>query len=656
MKLSKNVQYYGKDESLPEQIDLKAGPLNLFYEAGDLRYIKYGDKEIIRRIYVAVRDRNWDTVKPVLSNVKMDIKDDSFIITYTVNNIQSDIDFCWQGKIIGKANGTITFSMDGEARSTFWRNRIGFCILHPMEYASTECKIEHVDGTIEQTSFPKFIAPQLIINDKPSPVEPFSNMRALVYQVKPNLLAEVRFEGENFEMEDQRNWTDASFKTYGTPLRNPSPVEVKVGTKISQNFSLTLKNQDHELKSFKANNDLTFLINEKAIRKLPKIGLDEASHDYPLNEKELERLKVLNLSHQRINLNLYDPNYEAKFDQSSKDANKLGINLEVALFLSNDAESELMAFLELLEKIKPPILTWLIFHKEEITTSKKWILLARKYLQKYDRNIKIGSGTNVLFTDLNRSTVSFEDMDLVSYSINPQVHAFDNLSLIETLSAQPETVKSARQFSNDKFIAVSPITLKMRFNPFATSPETELKSNQLPSQVDVRQMSLFGAGWTVGSLKYLCESEAHSLTYYETTGWRGVMETQYGSPIPEKFYSFKESVFPLYHVFADVGEFADGEIISTSSSNPLKINGLAINKEGQIRIILANLVSEVQQLTVKNLGSSVNIRHLNESNIEEAMKSPETFRAQNFKKHVTANGSLKLELLPYAIVCIDSTK
>ena len=586
----------------------------------------------------------------------MDIKDDSFIITYTVNNIQSDIDFYWQGKIIGKANGTITFNMDGEARSTFWRNRIGFCILHPMECSSTECKIEHVDGKFEQTTFPKFIAPQLIINDKPSPVEPFSNMRALVYQVKPNLLAEVRFEGDNFEMEDQRNWTDASFKTYGTPLKEPSPVEVKVGTKISQNFSLTLKNPDHQLKSFKTNNELTFLINEKIIRKLPKIGLDEANHDYPLNEKELERLKVLNLSHQRINLNLFDPNYEAKFEQSSKDAHKLGINLEVALFLSNDAESELIAFLELLEKIKPPILTWLIFHKEEITTSKKWILLARKYLQKYDRNIKIGSGTNVLFTDLNRSTPSFEDMDLVCYSINPQVHAFDNLSLIETLSAQPETVKSARQFSNDKFIAVSPITLKMRFNPFTISPETELKSNQLPSQVDVRQMSLFGAGWTVGSLKYLCESEAHSLTYYETTGWRGVMETQYGSPVPEKFYSFKEAVFPLYHVFADVGEFADGKIIETSSSNPLKINGLAINKQGRIRIILANLVSEIQQLTVKNLSSSVNIRHLNESNIEEAMKSPEAFRVQNFKKHLTANGSIKLELLPYAIVCIDSTK
>ena len=29
----------------------------------------------------------------------------------------------------------------------------------------------------------------------------------------------IRFEGDLFEMEDQRNWTDASYKTYSTPLR-----------------------------------------------------------------------------------------------------------------------------------------------------------------------------------------------------------------------------------------------------------------------------------------------------------------------------------------------------------------------------------------------------------------------------------------------------
>ena len=245
-------------------------------------------------------------------------------------------------------------------------------------------------------------------------------------------------------------------------------------------------------------------------------------------------------------------------------------------------------------------------------------------------------------------------MDLVGYSINPQVHAFDNLSLIETLAAQAETVKSSRRLFNNKPIAVTPVTLQMRFNPNTTAPESELESGQLPSQVDVRQMSLFGAGWTVGSLKYLCESETHSLTYYETTGWRGVMETEYGSPMPEKFYSLRGAVFPLYHVFADIGEFAGGKIMTTSSSNPLKITGLAIHKKGRTRVILANLVSEIQQLTVHNLSGSVYIRHLNESNVEQAMQSPETFRAQTILKQLTVKGSIKLELLPYALVCIDS--
>ena len=132
------------------------------------------------------------------------------------------------------------------------------------------------------------------------------------------------------------------------------------------------------------------------------------------------------------------------------------------------------------------------------------------------------------------------------------------------------------------------------------------------------------------------------------------METEYGSPMPEKFYSLRGVVFPLYHVFADVGEFADGQIMTTSSSNPLKITGLAVHKEGRIRVILANFRfrgTAVDCAKFKCL--SFIFDHLNESNVEQAMQSPEAFRAQTFKKQLTVNGSLKLELLPYALVCID---
>ena len=175
----KTVLYYGTTKPLPEQTPLRAGPLSLLYENGDLRYIKLGDTEILRRVYVAVRDHNWGTVIPTLSNIEIDINEDAFAITYDVEHKQADVDFIWQGTITGDAQGMITFRMAGTARSTFQRNRIGFCVLHPMACAGVPARIEHVDGAVEEVSFPQAIAPQLVKDGHPWPVAPFDNMRAL---------------------------------------------------------------------------------------------------------------------------------------------------------------------------------------------------------------------------------------------------------------------------------------------------------------------------------------------------------------------------------------------------------------------------------------------------------------------------------------------
>ncbi len=98
MSLAIPVLRYGKDEPLPERIPLRAGPLSLVYENGDIRTIRLGGHEILRRVYVAIRDHNWGTVLPVFSNVEMDIGDDAFKITYDVENAEGDIDFCLAGK------------------------------------------------------------------------------------------------------------------------------------------------------------------------------------------------------------------------------------------------------------------------------------------------------------------------------------------------------------------------------------------------------------------------------------------------------------------------------------------------------------------------------------------------------------------------------
>ena len=302
------------------------------------------------------------------------------------------------------------------------------------------CRIEKVDGTIEESAYPVAIAPQHLIDGEIKPVAPFNNMRGVRYEVTAGVEAEVRFDGEIFEMEDQRNWTDASYKTYGTPLSEPFPVEVPAGTKISQRITLTLKMRGEPRieKQGAMTQPLTLEISSADSRPLPRIGLGVASHGEPLNMAELERLKLLSLSHLRVDIDLTQPDYESTLRRATDEARALGISLELALFLTDAAAEELRTFAEVANRVNPPIEAYLIFHKTEASTSAQWVHLARRYLT----GTQIGAGSNVYFTDLNRGRPPVDALDLVCYSINPQVHAFDNSSLIETLEAQAVTVES----------------------------------------------------------------------------------------------------------------------------------------------------------------------------------------------------------------------
>jgi len=643
--LPKNVLYYGKTDPLPERRELRAGPLSLIYEAGDLRAIKLGDREILRRVYVAIRDQNWGTAPAALSNVCLETGADSFRITYDVENRDGAVDFFWQGTISGDENGTITFAMDGIARSTFLRNRIGFCVLHPMrECAGQPCIVEKVDGSVKHSQFPAYISPH----------QPFKDVRSISHQVIPGVWAEVRFEGDIFEMEDQRNWTDASFKTYSTPLDLSFPVEVVAGTRIFQSIRLTLTGQVPPLRPTPRAEALTFSIGQAPVGALPRIGLAVASHGQPLTGRELARLRPLNLSHLRADLHLSRPGYPAALRQAAAEARALGVPLEIALFLSVDGADKLKSFTAVLDQVQPAVCTWLIFHEADRSTAATWVTLARRHLAGYAPTARIGGGTDAFFTELNRNRPPVESLDLISYSLNPQVHAFDNTSLVEALKTQAVTVESARQFVGELPIAISPITLRPRFNPAATGPEPEPAPGRLPSQVDERQMSLLGAGWTAGSLKYVSESGVYSVTYHETSGWRGVMERETGSPLPDLFPPVPGAVFPVYHVLADVGPFAGGQVVPTRSSDPLRVDGLAVRRDGRTRVILANLSPEPQRVAVQGLGQEVHVRHLDESNAEVAMTSPEEFRTRPGQRVETRAGVLELDLLPYAVARIDA--
>ncbi|MBA3440504.1 MAG: hypothetical protein H0T92_11605 [Pyrinomonadaceae bacterium] len=648
-RLPLTVLYHGTDQPLPEQRMLQAGPLSLIFEDGSVRYIRLGEREILRRVYVAVRDHNWDIVVPLISDLRIESDDESFHITYEAEHKLREVEFRWRGTIKGDAQGTVTFTMEGKALSTFLRNRIGFCVLHPIEgCAGRPCIIESADdGAAVEGRFPQYISPH----------QPFTNIRAISHEVVPGISAIVQFAGDIFEMEDQRNWSDASYKTYCTPLSRPFPVEIKQGTIITQSVVLSQSGEiPIQRTKSSARSRVGFTVDKPSSITLPRVGLGVASHVQPLSEREVSRLRQLNLSHLRVELNLAGADYQQSLRRATAEAQALGIRLEIALILSDAGNEELQLLSGVLEGVKPPVGAWLVFHSGEKVTSERWIKLARRYLESYDLAAKIGGGTNRYFTELNRERPVTSLMDFVSYSINPQVHAFDNSTLVENLQSQAETVVSARQFIGDVPLAVGPVTLKARFNPNVNDPALEPTTDQLPDEVDVRQMSLFGAGWTAGSLKYLAESGVHSVTYYETSGWRGVMERETGSPRPNQFRSLPGSVFPLYHVLADFGEFAGGVVVPTKSDEPLKVDGFALYKDGKTRVVLANMTSLTQAVTIQNLGEQLRVRRLNETNAEAAILSPEDFREPSHSSDspMQSSGSrFEIDLLPFEVLRID---
>ena len=83
--LPKHVLYYGSEAALAKPISLTAGQLKMLFvpHQAFLRYVRLGDHEIIRGIYAAVRDRNWNTVPPRIWNLKIESGENTFHITAT---------------------------------------------------------------------------------------------------------------------------------------------------------------------------------------------------------------------------------------------------------------------------------------------------------------------------------------------------------------------------------------------------------------------------------------------------------------------------------------------------------------------------------------------------------------------------------------------
>jgi hypothetical protein len=210
----------------------------------------------------------------------------------------------------------------------------------------------------------------------------------------------------------------------------------------------------------------------------------------------------------------------------------------------------------------------------------------------------------------------------------------------------------ARSFSGDRAICVSPVTLATRVGPYPAGPAAP---GDLPPSVDIRQASLFGAAWITSALKHLAESGAASVTAFETTGWRGTVETDVGNPMPDRFPSNAGDVFPLYHVLSDLGEWRGANIVRATSSDPLRVEALAIETpDGARHLLVACLVPESVNVTLSGLRDGMaRIRMLDLGTGLQAMRDPDVFRVSGEPFEIKS-GRASVTLGAYAVARIDA--
>ncbi|MFD2329938.1 hypothetical protein ACFSR7_11870 [Cohnella sp. GCM10020058] len=636
---------------------LQMGPLQAVFEEGGLRAIAYGGTEIVRGLYAAVRDRNWGTVAPRITDVRSTKSADEWTLRFVSRHTHGEIDFEWTG-VVALRPDRLRFDFDGVAHTTFLKNRIGFCVLHPMSFAGLPAAIRTKEGIVNG-AFPSAIAPH----------QPYKAMQGIAYEPAPGLRVSMAFDGDSFEMEDQRNWTDASYKTYCTPLDLPFPVRLEAGQRLTQSVLIRIAGDAaadggnlERATGWRADaaeslrqerpadgadsgagaapgTTVRIEVDQAVVCPLPAIGL-ALSEDEPAAHAA-EWLDRLRPAHLHVSLDLGEDGWRSRLEAAAAAAAGYGCGLALELLLDATRE-RLPALVRLIAGSGGgrtlPVIRVLPYAAGAFVSDADTLREVREALLAVGLTPPVGGGTRAYYAEFNRAALPLAELELAAYTINPQVHAFDDRSLMETPAAQRATAMDAAAKSG-KPLYVGPITFKPRLNPNATSGGGAVP---LADRTDARQHAPFGAAWTLGSVSALCVPAVRGLTYFETAGPLGLVCG--GKPSS------------LYFVMRDLMETPGAGVLSVGrSSEDVAVLALRTG-EGCMRMLLANTTPAPRAVEI-DAGGAYGCRTVTSYDDFDRRERPAaTVEAMPVRPADASDRAIRSILAPYACLRLDFEK
>ncbi|KIT15638.1 hypothetical protein [Jannaschia aquimarina] len=597
MTLTRALALFGTEEDVPAPRILRAGHLTAELEAGNLRYIRWNGEEVLRAVSFIVRDKDWGTYAPEISDMSVEEDEAGFRVTYSAVAREGEDSFAYDARIEGRPDGTLTFQGRGESPSGFLTNRTGFVILHPINgIAGEPVTIEHTGGDTVEGRFPVII----------DPVQPMMDLRALTHTTPGGLTVRTLMEGDTYEMEDQRNWTDASYKTYVRPLALPWPYRIEPGETIDQTVTVTVSGQGAATTASGA----VKIATGSEIGPMPPLGLGLRPEDADTALAQTDALRALGPAYLMLH---HDP--RAGHDRATLEA-MLGIAraigaspwLEAVIAEANDdaAGAEVAALGHLAADLGAPFGTVLLSPAPDLKCTLPGSVWpdAPDAAGLYDAaraafpKARIGGGMFSYFTELNRKHPPDGKLDLVSFTTSPMVHAGDDRSVMETREAHGAIIASVRDIAGGTPWAVGPSAIGVRDNPYGEAAKANPENiRQAMNWNDPRQRGLFGAAWTLGYASDFAAGGASAVALGGCTGPFGAVAAPANFPQPGWEAG---QLFPVFHVLRGLARLEGATLLDLGLPASGPVAGLAAREEGGTEIWLANRRPEPIEVALPN--------------------------------------------------------
>ncbi|MBC9032020.1 hypothetical protein IAG41_06415 [Sphingomonas sp. JC676] len=572
---------YGTGEAEPEPLRFAAGALSFELLEGNIRAIRVAGVEVLRGIQYLVRDRDWGTLTPSIRNLKLFEAPSEVSITYEASVQDPDGATLRYAATIAATPTSLDFTVGAMAGADFVTNRLGFCVLHPAALAGTPLTVEHGNGDVTASEFPVLI----------DPWQPFTDICALNHR-QEGLSIACRLEGDVFEMEDQRNWSDASYKTYVRPLARPWPYVVPAGGANRQSVRIGIEGTPPAVAQAIAS--IEVMLGDR-IGTMPHIGLVVAPAEAAATLARADALETLGVQDLLLTFDAHAGHGAAEMAALAKIAwqTKARVTLECILSANSDLDTELGAVADLVADAELALDAISVFPAPDLQSTppgSTWPAcppLEEVYAaaRRAFPGIPLGGGMFSYFTELNRKRPPIELLDFVTHATCPIVHAADDLSVMQTLEALPHIVRSARAIIGEKPYRLGPSTIGMRQNPYGSrTMDNPDRRRMAMAEIDPRQDGRFAAAWMLG---YVAASEAaglEALTPGALTGPFGVLG--------------RDGPRPVYGVVRDLAALAGLPRRACRSSAPDRILAIAVDAPEGTVLLLANITADPRDVAL----------------------------------------------------------